>query len=730
LTFARLHKLVTYVLAGLGLFALTLGRELSMTSTALIALGYVASWFAERPFIGRPGYTKMWNRIVIGFFVVQILRGVAGAPLLALGIEYAAFLQISRLAHRRTSRDHQHIAVLAFLHLIAGTVLTTGLDYGVVFFGFVVVTPWMLALTHLRTEIEGNFGAHAQDPDEDVRRVLSSKRVAGPRFLLGTSLLSVPLFAVTAAFFMLFPRVGMGFLSFGTQQGQHVAGFGRNVQLGGFGTIRDDPRVVLRVRVPGKRPESGMRPDRTFRLRGTAFDHYDGEQWTRTPGSSERLPHMFGRYPLLRWPEPQQDKKLHIVLDPLDEPVLFLPRHTVGLEMEPRMKNGRKVPRQLVRARGMDVRYVDGNGLRLRYDAYVSKEADGWLGGTLGDEARERYLQMPPGQQRLDTYAQRIVDGTKGDRARAEKLLEHLRDSGEYRYTLKQPDTEGRDPLEVFLFDAKAGHCEYFSTAMALMLRAVGIPSRNVTGFVGGSYNQYGDYYAIRHGDAHSWVEAYVDGTWVTYDPTPPAERAAAAPEKDAVTGLRDILDALQVRWSQHVVGYDLQRQVDALRELRDWFDWMDGGPAAGREPQDGPFGGAKKGAARRWAPALAAAAVALLALSIAWGLLRWVRRRRRGRRLPGPKGDAVALYQDLEHRLERAGWPRPPSRTPLEHAGSLEQAGFVAARTVHEVTRAYLDARFGDRTLTPQQLQRLRRRLREDIPGRRAARQQGRARM
>ena len=94
-------------------------------------------------------------------------------------------------------------------------------------------------------------------------------------------------------------------------------------------------------------------------------------------------------------------------------------------------------------------------------------------------------------------------------------------------YDFSFPKSGGKpNPVEHFLFDSKRGHCEFFSTTMALMLREIGIPSRNVTGFVGGTYNRFGRYYAVREGDAHSWVEAYLDDPirgWVTFDPTPTA---------------------------------------------------------------------------------------------------------------------------------------------------------------------------------------------------------------
>ena len=82
-----------------------------------------------------------------------------------------------------------------------------------------------------------------------------------------------------------------------------------------------------------------------------------------------------------------------------------------------------------------------------------------------------------------------------------------------FGYDLSSPSGGASDPLDHFLFESRRGHCEYFSTAMAILLRVAGVPTRNVTGFVGGSYNRFGQYYSVREGDAHSWVEAWIDGS-------------------------------------------------------------------------------------------------------------------------------------------------------------------------------------------------------------------------
>ena len=138
------HKLVACLFSGLGLIALMLGASFGPVDSLLVTIGFAVSWFAEPPLIDRAGYSRFWNVAAVLLLLVQIARAVTGEATLTVGVQYAAFLQISRLCHRKTAADYQQIAILAFLHLIAGTVLSSGLEYGVVFFGFVIVMPWML----------------------------------------------------------------------------------------------------------------------------------------------------------------------------------------------------------------------------------------------------------------------------------------------------------------------------------------------------------------------------------------------------------------------------------------------------------------------------------------------------------------------------------------------------------------------------------------------------------
>jgi hypothetical protein len=700
MSFSLLHKCVAYLLSGLGLVALSLGNELSPFALTLIFVGYVTSWFAEEKLHSRPHYASYWTASVVLFLVAQVVRGVLSQPTLATAIEFAAFLQISRLFNRRTAVDYQQIAVLAFLHLIAATVLSTTLTYGAIFAGFVIATPWMLALSHLRREIEGNYPAQTDgDPHARtaIKRVLASKRVVGPGFLLGTALLSLPLFVMTLAIFVTIPRVGQGFLSFQRENGQHVAGFGNQIELGGFGVIRDDPTVVLRV-LPQPRIEQKA-PRLALRLRGTSFDRYDGRRWTRSAGGTLRMPrYPPDLYPIRRLPQPGSDLQLQIVLDHLEEPVVFLPQGTVAISVPARITSGESIPRDLLHAPGLDVRYDNIDGMGLMYTAFVSTDPAEAAIAPIAEEYREQYLEVPPGHERVAELARSVAGDAHTDLQQAERIERFLK-NGNYTYSLVQPDIGKSWPLEAFLFDQKRGHCEYYSSAMAIMLRSLGVPTRNVTGFVGGQYNPYGGYYALRQGDAHSWVEVYLQGRgWVTFDPTPSA-RDGEGPRDGLWADLNALIDAMRTRWMTSVVGYDLRAQVGMLSKLARMLASL-----RGHDRHDAPdHSRDTRGLGAHFRLSAVLGVLAALAIAVFAALL-WRMLQKRadagGRVLSRQQAMIVALYAELERALQKRGHARPSATTPLEHARKLHEMGFAQRAEVDAVTRRYLEARYGGRPL------------------------------
>ena len=258
------------------------------------------------------------------------------------------------------------------------------------------------------------------------------------------------------------------------------------------------------------------------------------------------------------------------------------------------------------------------------------------------------------------------------------------------------PDREMADPLANFLFARRKGHCEYFASSMAVMLRSLGIPARLATGFQSGVYNPVSDLWLVRASDAHSWVEAWIPGYgWKTFDPTPADPNAGGLA---LLTRLALYLDASETFWQEWVVTYDLVRQGTLAYRMEQgaqrlgirWFD-----TAASLRSGWKRFGA---GWARRFGWQSLVWVAALVALGFAAGpLLRLMHIRRRVERVrrgQASVADATVLYQRMLHILKRRGYQKPLWFTPAEFAASLPPTPL--GKSVGEFTATYNALRFG----------------------------------
>ncbi|RYE90726.1 MAG: DUF3488 domain-containing protein, partial [Myxococcales bacterium] len=234
--FGVVHRVMTSLLAAMGVLAVVASGELGRVTSALLVVGLIGALAIPEEWHGRPWMLRTVNVAQVALLVLQVARWhLFHRSLLELAVEFAAALQIVRLATRRGAAHDQQVIVLALIHLIAGTVLGSGLAYGFCFLGFLVVAPGALVLSHLRREVEGNYKQGARDRTGlpvDVPRILRSRRVVGRTFLMFTCSLALPIMLFTATLFLLFPRVGLAFLQFARANKQRMIGFDDRVDLG------------------------------------------------------------------------------------------------------------------------------------------------------------------------------------------------------------------------------------------------------------------------------------------------------------------------------------------------------------------------------------------------------------------------------------------------------------------------------------------------------------------
>jgi hypothetical protein len=310
----------------------------------------------------------------------------------------------------------------------------------------------------------------------------------------------------------------------------------------------------------------------------------------------------------------------------------------------------------------------------------------------------ERYLQRSPRvDPRVVELARTITAGEPSDYDKAAAVEQYLRTR--YGYSLQMATTPPPDPLAYFLFERKEGHCEYFASAMAVMLRAVGIPSRVVNGFHGGEYNDLTGSYIVRARNAHSWVEAYIPGyAWVSFDPTPPDSSPAAG----SMHRFALYLDAAREFWREWVINYDFLHQrnltISAMaygrnagEQTRTWIRGLYEALLASarqvhRDAERRP---------RTWALGAVLAIMTCVLLANAARLWRLARTHRLARTpMKAPQAAASAWYGCMTRSLARKGFRKTAVQTPGEFVASI--ADLELKSSVARFTRHYERARFG----------------------------------
>jgi len=470
------------------------------------------------------------------------------------------------------------------------------------------------------------------------------------------------------------------------------------------GRLRADPTIVMRVEHPNLPAEPPVRL--ALYLRGASFDRYNGHSWSRTtPPGQTRADQIGNAVRIRRWPDPAHDRKLRIDLEAIDPSVIFLPPDAAALTiLMPSNVVPTAGPTLYVGQEGqLTYRTVSEGGLRYEVSLADGSESPA---PALDAATRARYLAVPADlPPRVAELAKSWVGNEVDPERRAKRVEAALRKG--YRYDLESPSGGAKNPLDDFLFVSKRGHCEFYSTAMAVMLRTQGVPTRNVNGFIGGTFNRFGRYYAVRQGDAHSWVEVYVDGKgFVRFDPTPPADAAPQSEITGVLAFVRDMVEAAAQRWDRNVVGYDMRQQVGLLRAVRDRY-------------------GALKGRSRVASTLLASPRRAVfsvfgVALVVGAGVYLWRRRKPPGSKPPAPDEretrvrETAELYRALDAALSQRGVARPSGTPPLTHAQGLRHLGHPVADAALRLTERYLRARFGKEALSLEERREFLREVRE----------------
>ncbi len=307
---------------------------------------------------------------------------------------------------------------------------------------------------------------------------------------------------------------------------------------------------------------------------------------------------------------------------------------------------------------------------------------------------------------------------TPADDAILARIEGHFR--GGFTYTLDAAPPLDRDPIEWFLTEGRAGHCEYFASAMAAMCRSLGIHARVVTGFATSEFDATGRHYVARRNHAHAWIEAPVlvttageDGAertrivWKTFDPTPPSDRAAFTAQPGGPIALaRRLYEQAESFWITSVMAFDDGNQLSLFESsarivgVEDALDRLHNRPdrAIARVLT----------AATLFVGTFAVVAALLFAARAVWralaarfpALAAALAPRRRGARRYTPE----AFFVRADRLLRRAGVPRPAHRPPLEHARAIAAVDPPLASAAERIAHLHYLRRYRDVPLTDEQ--------------------------
>jgi transglutaminase-like putative cysteine protease len=670
-----------------------------------------------------------------------------------------SYMQYVLLFQPKSARVYWQLALLSLGQVAIAATLVAGPLFGAMLLVYLTLGIVTFTLLLLHTEAEKYASPDASTlsaPGPSLNRTLTlTPSVAVSHRPLARGLIEQSLgilamtFAVTMVLFFIIPRAESGNRQTSSDEALRTVGYSSTITLGELGEVVQNPDVVMRIEFYLGRSSKPFKLAEEPLFRGAAVSHYQNGAWVND-GGGFKIP--------LPVRNPSSFVRQRISVESLESNDLFCVLPVFGLRSEPQLR-------------------LSGTGQLVRHEEYEGRQMEFEVGTTgifhgrlrkftpaerFTNRARARLLQMPePLADGTDPLAglKETAAAVLRDRgvdpanqlAAALALQNHLRQSGEYVYSLEPQDRGSYvDPLEDFVNTHRAGHCEYFAGALAMMLRSQGIPARVAIGFKGGEWNSVGGYYQVQQLHAHAWVEAYLprdqapadalsvedepaEAVWLTLDPT--ASTTDEAGRVGLWARVRQSVDYARMLWSNYVVGLNYKRQQQGIYEplqtaARAGMESVFSGEAwsqRGRAIARSPLGTFWEWYRKHWfswrGGIVAAGASALLVatyfairwltrMAIAWRL----RRQATGRYEPPP----LEMYRRLEVALARQGLERQAAQTAYEFA--VAAGGHLAesielnrlAHLPRRVVESFYRVRFGRRTLDNHELDAVEHALRE----------------
>jgi transglutaminase-like putative cysteine protease len=735
MSFSSIYRGTFYLM--LFFATLTLSVDVPESTTArfyplAVAIAAVIAFFTvdRYPSLGLSRGLSNW--LALGSIGLVMIEYSSNPQLLLLSLaHWLVYLQLIKMFLPKRIEDDWFLFLLGLMQVLVGAVESQSDLVGQAMTAWALLALWVLALFSLhrdalrylsRPERAVESASTAEDPYPGLLNL---------PFIVAILRVTATTLALGGVIFLAMPRrSSMARVHTAAMPGRHLTGFDEEVKLGQLGEILENDSVVMSVELYD-RDGTRVAPPGEPLWRGVTMSSYDKGRWLRpqraNPGpfpSTSRL---------------QQANKLieqHIRLEPTDLPVLFGLRPIFNATSTTHLHS-------LPRLNSADGTIIREDPRSENYDYIVLSAADPSKAQP-GERRPHRadmglLLEVPLAiREPLRRIAEQQVRDIPADAPlrRAHALEQYFLSSGFFKYTLHLTMVDrDMDPVLDFLINRKEGHCGYFASALALLLRSVGLPARMVGGFKGGDWNDIAHVLSVRQKHAHSWVEVYVspgpdeEPAWYTLDPTPATERnEAVASVGGFVTNFRLITDLVRYIWVFYIVGYNADRQqfllYDPIRSLIEMARKGFGIMGQALQRTTAALFGFRDFAAFISFRGFFVSFILLLALVGVvrgslwlWGrLLAWYRGN------PEDSGSLSASqvsYRRLTQLLAGFGLERPAAETQFEFASRA--SAFLTGRGASTagvadvpplVVAAYYSVRFGQRELAPKALERLESRL------------------
>jgi protein-glutamine gamma-glutamyltransferase len=706
-TIDRCFDVSLYLLILMGFVTLASSGGLDIPAAIIVAgaLAFRAGLLAQRKtLVISERWTTPLTLVYFAFFALDyffVSRGFLRAT-----VHLALFGVVVRMFSLRRDRDYVTLAILSFLLVLASAVLTVDSVFLFCFAGFMLMAVATFVLMEMRRSARAaNIEARpSSDPFEQRRLTIWLVRLA-PSLML-------TILAGAAGLFFFLPRMSAGYLgaySFGTD---FSTGFSDHVQLGQIGQIQQSNSVVMHIQIDG---DSDGRHDLYWR--GMALSVFDGHGWSNLRRQQLILEKQAGnRFEILPFEtevfrntytaatlRPRETIiRYHVLMEPIGTNIFFLApwaRRVTG--------NYRVLSADPAAA----VRDLDSEHPITTYEAesdigQPSAEELRISGNNYPSQIVPGYLQLPVVDPRIRPLAAQIANSAANNFDKAAAIEKYLRTH--YGYTLQLLRAPASDPLANFLFERRQGHCEYFASAMAVMLRTLGIPARVVNGFRSDEFNDLTANYVVRAKDAHSWVEVYFPAYgWQTFDPTP----AGSSGTPQGWRRMALYVDAAASFWREWVVSYDSSHQYvlgqTALNETRDVWQRL---RISTRRRYAAMLMWAQRRQERaehspgKWIGIGWIIVLLLLGLRYARQIVQWIRDiwlAINNQRVP--QQAATIWYERMSRSLARRGAQKLAAQTPREFTNQIDDEDL--RMRVAEFTEAYEAARFGSSAEEAQRL-------------------------